>query len=288
MKKLLILLISVSLAGSALYGQSREEELTRTLRWEQAGTDQLLILKNISGDVQVTGYEGDAIQLTVQKSIRAKNKNDLARGWEEVQLVSEVDGPIARVYLKAPFIKSEARGNDLHYQMNRHDDDDYQFRFDFTVHVPQRTNLRVSTINEGDVRIEGIASERIETNNINGNIRGTAISGTVRAQTINGDIDISYSESPAQESKYKTINGDINLSFPPNLAADVRFESMNGDLFTDFPEVKYLPANVETKQKQSGQKTTYRVDKSTQVRIGEGGPLLDFEVLNGSVYLKQN
>ena len=288
MKKLLILLISISLADSALYGQSRQEELTRTLRWEQPSADHVLILKNISGDVQVTGYEGDAIQLTVQKSIRAKNKNDLARGWEEVQLVTEVDGSMARVYLEAPFIKTEVKNNDLHYQMNRHDNDDYQFRFDFTVRVPQRTNLRVSTINEGDVRIEGIASKQIETNNINGNIWGTAISGTVRAQTINGNIDIAYIQSPVRESKYKTINGDINLSFPPDLAANVRFESMNGDLFTDFPEVEYLPASVETKQNQSGQKTTYRVDKSTQVRIGEGGPLLDFEVLNGSVYLKQN
>ena len=288
MKYLLTLLISISVVQPVLYGQSRQEKITRTLQWEQTGENTSLILKNITGDVQVTGYQGDVIQIIAQKQVRANNQDDLARGWDEVQLVTDVDGSVARVYLQAPFIETKTNGDDLHYQMNRHDHDDYQFRFDFTVQVPQGTYLQVSTINDGDVRIEGITSERIRTNNINGNIQGTAIRGTVRAQTINGDIDIVYAESPAEESKYKTINGDINLSLPQDLAADVRFESMNGDLFTDFPEVQYLPASVETKQNQSGRKITYRVDKSTQVRIGQGGPLLDFEVLNGSVYLKQN
>ena len=286
MKTLLILFVSTTLVPLSLYGQTHTEEIKRTLQFAQADSDNMLILKNISGDVRVVGYDGDELRLTVQKKVRADNQEDLARAQEEVQLVTDVDSGVAWVYLEAPFIKTKRKGRDLHFQMRR-DDDDYHFRFDFTVEVPRQTNLRVGTINEGEVSVENIDAQKIEVNNINGPIRCASISGTTRAQTINGEIDITYAEAPTEKCSYQTINGEITVRFPEDLSADVRFKSMHGDLFTDFPNVAYLPAQVQTDQSQSGQKTTYRIDKSTQVRIGDGGPRLDFEVLNGSVYLRQ-
>ena len=288
MNKLLILLTvaSLTLDYVPLFGQSQEEEITRTLQFTQPGEDNVLILKNISGDVQVVGYEGDEIRMTVQKKVRADSQKELARAQEELQLVAEVDDNVAWIYLEAPFIKASRRGDDLNYQVNRHDDD-YHFRFDFTVEVPTQTSLQVSTINEGTVSVENVAAQQITVNNINGPVQCTNISGTTQARTINGEIDITYAEAPTEESSYRTINGEINVRFPEDLSADVRFKSMNGDLFTDFPEVAYLPAQAQTNQDRSESKTTYRIDKSTQVRIGDGGPQLSFEVLNGSVYLRQ-
>ena len=285
MKTLLILFVS-ALGHFPLLGQSQEEEITRTLQFAQPGENNLLVLKNISGHVRIISYNGKDVRLTVQKKFRADNRKDLARAQEEVQLVAEADGNVAWVYLEAPFIKTKRKGDDINYQMNRHDDD-YQFRFDFTVEVPAQTNLRVSTINEGEVSVENVRAQQIDVNNINGPIRCTDISGTTQARTINGPIDITYAEAPTEKCSYQTINGEINVRFPEDLSADVRFKSMHGDLFTDFPDVAYLPAQVQTDEHQSGQKTTYRIDKSTQVRIGKGGTQLDFEVLNGSVYLRQ-
>ena len=195
MKQLLTLLIVSTLGHVPSWGQTAKEEITRTLSFAQGGEDNVLVLKNISGHVRVVGYQGDEVRLTARKKIRADNREDLARAQEEVQLVAETEGNVAWVYLEAPFIRTERQGDDLRYQVNRHDDD-YHFRFDFTVEVPTQTNLRVSTVN-GDVSVEDVAARQIDVNNVNGPIRCTDISGTTHAQTVNGEMDITYAEAPS-------------------------------------------------------------------------------------------
>ena len=283
MKPLLMLFFSTLLCFPSR-AQS-PEEITRTLRFDASDAPRTLVLKNIEGHVRIIGDQGDDVRLTAQKTIRAHRREDRARAEAEVQLVTEVYGRVAWVYLEAPYIQVERHGDDLHYDMHRRDDD-YQVRYDFTVRVPARIDLRVSTVNEGDVSVEHVQGHTLTLNNVNGDIRGSDISGTTHARTVNGEIAMAYAAPPTEASTYRTINGDIRLHFPEDLSADVRFKSMHGDLFTDFPDLAYLPAQVSTDRSRSGAQTTYRIDKSTQVRIGEGGPRLDLEVLNGSVYLR--
>jgi DUF4097 and DUF4098 domain-containing protein YvlB len=105
---------------------------------------------------------------------------------------------------------------------------------------------------------------------------------------VNGDVDVSFTEAPSEYSRFKTINGDITLIVPDNLSADVSFKSMNGDFYTNFDEIDYLPAEVSSTQAGNRNRTTYRIDRATKIRFGQGGTTVETETLNGEVYLKHN
>lgn len=280
---LLILTTSVLISAPP----SHQETITRSLQFEEAGANNELWLKNIQGDVTVLGYDGNTVEISVEKTIDARNQEDLQKGIEDIQLVAELDDNVMLVYMDAPFVDAHRKGDHFHYNTDRHDND-YSYRMDFTVKVPRTVNLKVSTINDGSVTIEDVQPQRIEARNVNGSIQATGISGQTSAITVNGDVDISFVEAPNEYNRFKTINGDITLLMPENSSADVSFKSMNGDFYTNFENIDYLPAEVSSAKEGKRNRTTYRIDRSTKIRIGQGGPTVETETLNGEVYLKHS
>jgi len=262
------------------------ETITRSLEFAENSANNELWIHNIQGDVTVTGYDGETVEISVEKTIDARRQEWLQQGIEEIQLATELDGNVMLVYMDA-----RRKGDHFHYNSNRHDDD-YSYRLDFTVKVPQTLNLKVSTINGGIVTIENMQPQRLQARNVNGGIRATDVSGQTSATTVNGDVDVSFTEAPSEYSRFKTINGDITLIVPDDLSADVSFKSMNGDFYTNFDEIDYLPAEVSSaktgNRSSSGNRTTYRIDRATKIRVGQGGPIVETETLNGEVYLKHN
>lgn len=283
----ILLLLSLLMYGLESVAQPpvHRETITRTLEFPDADTDNLLVLKNISGHVKVTGYEGDEVKIVVEKTIKADNQQDLQQGIEEIELTTQMEGNTMLVYTDAPFVLFAWKKDHANYHVN-HDDEEYSFHMDYTVQVPRRLNLDVSTINDGSVAIEKVTGNHIEAHNVNGDIHCTEISGQTVATTVNGDMEITYSQAPAQDSRYQTVNGNITLVTQEKLSADVSFKSMNGDFYTNFDELQPLPASVKSDQQSGNKKTTYRIDQVSKFRIGKGGPLYTLETLNGAVYLK--
>ena len=263
------------------------ETITRSLQFAEDDASNELWLKNIEGNVKIIGYEGETVEITVEKTIDASTQERLQKGIEEVQLAAELDGNIMMVYMDAPFVDAHRKGDHFHYHADRHDDD-YDYRMDFTVRVPRRVNLEVSTINDGSLTIENMQPQRIEAHNVNGPISCTNISGQTSAITVNGNVDISFAKAPDDNSRFKTINGDITLLTPKDFSADISFKSMNGDFYTNFEQIDYLPAEVSSNKEEGRNRTTYRIDRSTKIRIGQGGTTVETETLNGEVYLKHS
>lgn len=56
-----------------------------------------------------------------------------------------------------------------------------------TIKVPQQFDLKVGTINNGDILIENVSGE-LEINNVNGDIKLTNVSGSAVATTVNGEV----------------------------------------------------------------------------------------------------
>jgi len=284
---LTLVLLHITLLAQAQRMQVEDEQMfQRRLEFAQHSEDHLLILKNINGNVRVEGYNGDAVELEARQLLSARNQTSLQRAQEEVRLVCRTEGDIILIYPETPDVKAELRNRKLHYQMNQ-DDDDYQFHYDLVLRVPQRTSLDASTVNNGEVLVRKLSGKSIEIANVNGNVSAEEVSGLASASTVNGAVNVSYARVPEREAQFRTINGDITVALPPDADADVRFKSMNGDLYTDFDNLQARPAMAPANRKQ-GAKTTYRLDASTRLQINEGGPLLNFETLNGNVYVKKN
>jgi hypothetical protein len=261
-----------------------EETIKRMLAFERTA-DPLLILHNIEGSVSIEAYDGSIVEMEARQMLSAKSERYLQQAKEEVKLISRVEGDVIVIYPETPDTRAQLEGRELNYSINRRDED-YRFRYDFTLRVPRNISLRASTINDGAVQVRNVQGKEMYLNNVNGAINAENVDGLKEVNTVNGAIQISLAEQPEEQVHFKTINGEINVLLPENLKADVRFKSMNGDLFTNYEDVKIAPS-IEKDSDGRGQKQTYRLDKSTVMKINGGGPQLDFEVLNGNVYVKK-
>lgn len=265
------------------------QDLTRTIE-RSAGFSNLnspdneLRVYNINGSVTVTGYQGSEVKIIAVKEIEGDEK-EVALANEELTLRVEEEGNRVLIYLDAPFITLDHKNNRINYRMGRWEDT-YDFLYDITIRVPKNAHVYASTINRGMVTVEETMGS-VTASNVNGPLQLRNIAGTTRAHTVNGDIDARYSGNPIEDSKYQTVNGTIEVNYPADLSADIRFKSLHGELYTDFQNIERLQARVTTNNRKSQGRTTYHFDRIAPIRIGNGGPIFDFEVLNGDVYIKR-
>ncbi|MEK6481374.1 DUF4097 family beta strand repeat-containing protein [Catalinimonas sp. 4WD22] len=287
MKKIAIIAL-LMVCGLYAYAQKmrvqEEENIKKSLSFEQ-NDDRLLILKNISGSIDIEGYDGNTVELEARQLLKGKDQNALQIAKDEVQLITRVEGDIILIYPKDPNVIAELRGRRLHIN-TYHVDPDYHSHYDFKLRVPRNISLDISTVNDGNVTVRNVEGKDIQLHNVNGDVTAKQISGLTEANTVNGEIEVSYTQKPTADAEFHTINGDINVICPANLNADVRFKSMNGDLYTNYEDVQTKPG-IEQASSERGDKKMYRLDKSTVLQINKGGPLLDFNVLNGNVYVKK-
>ena len=267
-----------------LGAQDYSQTINRTAVFDSQSSSNTLKVYNINGSVSVKGYDGNEIQITAEQHIDGSSR-EVARAKNELEFIVEKDGDIIYVYVDAPFIDLKKDDERFSYRIDRWDDD-YEFLHDITINVPRNTHIHASTINRGSVRIENTL-QTISASNINGKVRLYGIHGKTRARTVNGDITVEYAKSPEADSDYKTVNGEINVSYPTDLSADIRFKSLHGDLYTDFENIERLKAQVKEDKRRKHGGITYRIDRFSPIRIGNGGPTFNFEVLNGDVYIKK-
>src|SRR6185369_10125646 len=69
--------------------------------------------------------------------------------------------------------------------------DNWSGKIEVTVEVPSTINMKIKTYNDGDLDISNIIGT-VELINYNGAITAIGVSGTVVAETYNGDIKIAY------------------------------------------------------------------------------------------------
>jgi DUF4097 and DUF4098 domain-containing protein YvlB len=95
-------------------------------------------------------------------------------------------------------------------------------------------------------------------------------------------VTVTFTANPTQTSSFKTVNGNVDVWFPAGLAADFAMKTMNGGLFTDFDTQPLAGPAAAAGERRDG-KFVYRVNAFTRVRVGNGGPEISFETLNGNV-----
>ncbi len=282
-----------AICATVASAQTHTEKIVREMTFEKISDANALLIANINGDVKVQGYDGDKILIEVNKWVSGKTAARLEKGKAELQLgvVNVADSIILYVANGCnSFGKSRRNGDGWSkgwgYNWNCNDghcETEYDYKMDFVVKVPRRIHVTASTINEGEIDVQNVSGS-IRANNINGGIHLANLEREAVASTINGDVDIDYNSNPSKDCRFYSLNGDINAFFRKELAANLSFESFNGELFTNINGIDPLPAIIEKVEK--GEGIRYKVN-GNRYKIGKGGPLLDFETFNGNVYLKE-
>ena len=160
-------------------------------------------------------------------------------------------------------------------------------RIDLEIQVPTACSMKLSTVNDGEITVEGVSGD-LEISNTNGSITLKQIAGSAVAQTVNGEILVSFTKvTPDKSMSFSTLNGDIDVTFPASLKANVQMKLEQGEIYSDFDvQMQKTEARVEKSEKGGGK---YRVtfDKSMKGTINGGGQEIQFTSFNGSLYLRK-
>lgn len=281
MKKLFNLLFAGAMISCAQSNaQSSREHISKEIALPSAPNQTVVEVYNLLGSVRVEGYSGNKVLLEIDKTVSAKNKADIELGEKEFELGVDTRKDTIVIYTKAPYDTRPSRNNS-----NKNQRLDYSIKLNYVIKVPQNVNLRLSTINDGQVEVSNV-SGKLKVININGSINVNNAKGQTDLHTINGSIDVTYATSPVSESSCYTLNGTITATYPEDLSADLKLKSMNGSFYTDFPNAEIAPQTV-VKKNTSGSGTTYKLNKDTHLKIGKGENKMNFETLNGSIYIKK-
>jgi len=157
---------------------------------------------------------------------------------------------------------------------------------DVVIEVPSSINMKVKTYNDGDLAVDNITGV-VELINYNGAIMATAISGTVIAETYNGDIKIVYDKlTPDTPLSYANYNGDIDLTFPAGTKASFKMKTKQGEIYSGFDAQVQKSAPVAKTESKTG---VYKVqiDDWVKIDVNGGGPEVSVQTYNGDVYIRK-
>lgn len=232
---------------------------------------QLLILDNVNGSIEATGYNGNDIRMEVSKRISAESQERLEAARREVKLEVQQSGDTLKLYVDGPF-----RNNNWQHQ-------GYSVQYDFKLQVPRNARLDLYTVNHGQVAVHDVGGD-FDIRNVNGGIELTGMGGSGRAHTVNGPVKVTYARNPMRSCSFETVNGAVDLTFRRGLSAKVNMKTMHGGMYTDY-DVTSLPVEAATSEKRDG-RFVYRHGGATAVRIGSGAIELDIKTINGEIFVK--
>jgi hypothetical protein len=276
-----LVLTAAGLAGLC-FGEHRwehwsvreQETIQKTLTL--SGAPMRLVIDNVDGYVHVKGVNGSQVRVTAHKTIRADDASDVQEAKNEVKLeMTEKPGSVS-IYYDAPWRCDGQYGG----CQGEHHRRFYNVTYDIDVEVPRDARPIVSTVNNGDIQVDGTAGD-FDVNNVNGGISMTGVSGSGDVHTVNGPITVHFTKNPSRPTSFKSINGQLNVYFQPQLSADLLFKTFNGQIFSDF-DVAPRETPVPEPEQRNG-RYVYRSNGLKGGRVGRGGAEVTFDAFNGSI-----
>ena len=224
-------------------------------------------VKNVSGDISITGYDGDAV---IVHGFRR------GRDSEMVEVEDRSSGNRVDVGVRYP---SPCNC-------------DASVRFE--VRVPRGMNFEIDKIStaSGDIEVTGVrgqinvstASGDVLVKNVNGRINASTASGEMRvvdvvgevsAQSASGNVEVEIARLEGTDNmKFSSASGDVSVKLPSNIDADISMTTATGDIKTDFP--------IEVKEQRHGP------GSQAHGRLGSGSRMIRISTASGDVSLMSN
>jgi len=243
-----------------------------------------LIVDNLYGDVKIESYDGDEVKLHLEIVVWASSERLIMKAKEELSLRDNTVGEKLILSMKAPFVQEEWRNGEV-VGRRIYDDPEYDYNYNYSLLVPTSMSVKGRTVNEGEVIIKGAFAD-IEASNVNGSVLVQDARKVSKAHTVNGSVDVFFTQNPDDDGSFHTINGNITLYMQPEPSMEVSAETMHGEMFSSF-EFEQLPPRVLVNTSQKKNSTLYKLEEKLLAKIGDGGPHLQFETLNGNIYIKK-
>jgi hypothetical protein len=288
----LSLAAAASVAAGAPQGRShldqdmrsfRSETIAKTLAFADPAKPGRLVVDNLYGPIKVEAYEGREVVLEAKRIVYARDEARAAKAEAEVRLDITAKDNTVEAYVDGPFRETEAERRIRGIRM--HDDPGYLVYYGFTVKVPARTNLVLTTVIDGDIDVRGVEGV-FDVRNVTNPVRLVDAAGSGEAESVAGGVTVAFRRHPDGPCAFKSVSGDVEVDFPGEASADFRFKTMSGEIYSDF-EVTRLPkaAPVRSDRPDQDGGYLYRSDGFNGVRAGKGGPEIKLETLSGDILI---
>ena len=222
------------------------QEFHRTIPLSANGR---ISLENINGNVEITGWDRNEVQIDAVKRARDQQRLDDTR--------IDVETSSDSVEIKTSYASHLFNNN--------------PGSVDYKLHVPQNARLEKISLVNGSLDVQKVSGE-VNANLVNGKVRANDLGGRADLSTVNGSIEANYqSLNNVRDIKLKSINGSVELGLPNSPNAEVDASTVSGSIKTDFPlEVK------------GG-----FMHKNASGTLGNGGTRIELSDVNGSIRIGQ-
>ena len=236
--------IAIAVVGFVLSSTAAAQDFQKTYR---IGAGGQIRIGNVSGDVFVTGYDGDSIMVTATKQGRDRD-------------LIEIED------------RSGAGSVDVGVRYPKRCNCDASIRFD--VQVPRSVKYDIDQISSvsGDVHVNGVTG-RLNASTVSGDVDIKDVSGTVSASAVSGDVQVNINRlDGADDLKFNSVSGDVMVMLPSSLDADVDMSSFSGSIKTDF--------GIEVRSER------YSSRNWARAKLGDGSRRLKMSSISGDISLR--
>jgi len=227
----------------------------------------------MNGGITVTGYNGKEV------IVEARPRHEGAR---ESKPDRKAEG-MHRLDSRGSGLSVDEQDNQVHIGVNT-----INRTVDLILQVPFHTSLKLSCLNDGDIKVERVTGE-VDADDLNGAVKLLNISGTVVAHSLNEDVVVTLDQvTPGKAMSFSTMNGDVDVTLPADVKARVKLKSENGEIYSDFDVHTEAGVNSPKMVETHGKDGHFRVqfDKVMYGSINGGGAEMQFTTFNGKIYLR--
>ena len=266
-------LIAISTWGGSLFLELEDEKEQLVVHLTNPAKSGKLSLDIVNGDIHVIGYDGKdvIIEATAEVDNHVSRKKGNVRS-DGMKRITPTDGFE---------ITAEEDNNNVKVEM-----DEVMKTINFTIKVPRKFSLKLSTVNNGNILIENVSGS-FELENANGSIKMKNVSGSALANTINGDLTADFeSILTGTPMAFTTLNGNVDVTLPPTVKANIKMQSEMGEIYSDFD----IDINKSTfKVIRTTEKGVYKIlkDKWTYGKINGGGAEILMKNMHGDVNIRK-
>jgi DUF4097 and DUF4098 domain-containing protein YvlB len=215
--------LSVLLYALAVGASAQEFQKTYRL-----GAGASISIRNVSGDINVRGYDGDTVVVNGIKEGRDQDK----------VTIEDNSGP---------------NNVNIGVRYERNCNCDASVRFE--VQVPRNTRYEFNKLStaSGDITMSSLSGDmvvhtasgdvtitdvsgRVDAATASGEMKVRNVTGTVSAKSASGNVDVQLARLEGTGNmEFASASGDVRVSAPADLDGNVQMSSATGGVRTDFP-----------------------------------------------------
>ncbi|HEY3927943.1 MAG TPA: DUF4097 family beta strand repeat-containing protein [Candidatus Koribacter sp.] len=237
---LLVVLAAALPAAAAPY----RDEFHKTY---PASSNIVVSLSNINGDVQITAWDQNQVQLDAVKTANSEEK------LKEAEI--RVDACDSRIRIETHYPEHFTNHNPA--------------TVEYTLKVPRNARLDKIELVNGRLEITGVKGD-VRGSSVNGAVSGKALSGDVELTTVNGTVTSELVNMlSSHHVKLSSVNGRVELAMPKNADAHLSASTVSGSISSDFN----LPIHKGF------------VGSDLDTTLGSGATRVELSNVNGSIQI---